>query len=126
VGVDERIDVLLVGFDPATVPDVDAAMVEYAIEIGRGRLDDAGFAADECLIAFDDPDAEAEVVRCLTAKPYACVVVGGGIRKPEALLERFERVVNLIHRHAPQAAIAFNTNPTDSADAAARTLATLH
>jgi hypothetical protein len=120
--VADTIEVLLVGFDPATVPGVDAALVEHAIELGRARLDEAGFVADECLLGFDDPDAEAEVARAVTAKPYACVVVGGGIRKPESLLERFERVVNLVHRLAPQAAIAFNSNPTDSADAAARAL----
>jgi len=32
----------------------------------------------------------------------------------------FERVVNAVHRAAPQAAIAFNTRPEDSGAAAAR------
>jgi len=50
------------------------------------------------------------------------VVVGGGIRKPDDLVELFEAVVDLIHRHAPQAAIAFNTNPVTSLDAALRWL----
>jgi hypothetical protein len=58
----------------------------------------------------------------LTRKPYAVVVVGGGIRKPEPMLRLFEVVVNLIRRHAPQAAIAFNTSPVDSVDAAMRWL----
>lgn len=34
----------------------------------------------------------------------------------------FEKVVNLIRQHAPQAAIAFNTSPGDSAEAALRWL----
>lgn len=34
----------------------------------------------------------------------------------------FEAVINAIHRGAPAAAIAFNTRPDDSADAAARWL----
>jgi hypothetical protein len=38
------------------------------------------------------------------------------------MLTIFERVVNLIRVHAPQAAIAFNSNPTDSADAIGRVL----
>jgi len=32
----------------------------------------------------------------------------------------FEAVINAVHRAAPGAAIAFNTHPEDSADAAAR------
>jgi hypothetical protein len=50
------------------------------------------------------------IVEALTRKPYACVVVGGGMREPEEMLELVEVVAVLIHRHAPQAAIAFHTN----------------
>jgi hypothetical protein len=52
-------------------------------------------------------------------RPYDCVVIGGGIRKPEPMLERFEAVINLVRRHAPHAAIAFNTNGANSVDAGA-------
>jgi hypothetical protein len=38
------------------------------------------------------------------------------------LLEFFEKVVNLARQHAPSAAIAFNSSPEDSADAALRWL----
>jgi hypothetical protein len=38
------------------------------------------------------------------------------------LLELFEKVVNLVRRHAPEAAIAFNNSPDDTADAALRWL----
>ena len=34
----------------------------------------------------------------------------------------FEKVVNVIHKSAPRAAIAFNTKPEDTAEAAARQL----
>jgi len=50
------------------------------------------------------------------------VVVGGGIRKHEPLLELFEKVINLIRQHAPSTAIAFNSTPEDTADAALRWL----
>src|SRR6185295_9954585 len=101
--------VLLIGFDPRAVPGVDPAMVEAAIAMGQQRLDAAGIPADTCLIK---PDATAQptIIEALKHKPYACVVVGGGIRKPEPALELFEVVINLIRQHAPQAAIAFNTN----------------
>jgi hypothetical protein len=54
------------------------------------------------------------------ARQWECVVIGGGVRKPDDQLELFERVVNLVRRHAPDAAIAFNATPTDTFDAAAR------
>ncbi len=44
------------------------------------------------------------------------------IRKHEPLLEFFEKVVNLVRQHAPGAAIAFNSSPEDTADAALRWL----
>jgi hypothetical protein len=53
---------------------------------------------------------------------YACVVIGAGIRLPPRGLALFAAVVNVAHRAAPAAAIAFNTVPEDSADAAARWL----
>jgi hypothetical protein len=42
------------------------------------------------------------------------------MRKPDDQLELFERVVNLVRRHAPDAAIAVNATPTDTFDAAGR------
>jgi len=50
------------------------------------------------------------------------VVVGGGVRLPPRGLALFEVVINAVHKAAPNAAIAFNTTPVDSADAAARWL----
>ena len=72
--------------------------------MGEVRLEAAGFETDYCLVAPDDA-AEPQIVESLVSKPYDCVVVGGGIRKPEPFLELFERIVNLIRVHAPRAAI---------------------
>ena len=116
--------VLLIGFDPRTVPGVDAAMaalVETAMAMGDVRLKEHGFAVDYCLVA-PDAAAEGRIVDALTGAVYDCVVVGGGIRKPDPFLELFERVVNLIRVHAPRAAIAFNTTGENSVDAVLRWL----
>ena len=113
-------DVLLIGFDPRSVPGVDAALVETAMAMGDARLKQHGFAADYCLVAPDADDTE--FVEALRGKDYDCVVVGGGIRKPEPFVELFERVVNLIRIHTPGAAIAFNTNGENSVDAVLRWL----
>ena len=56
----------------------------------------------------------------LRARSYDCVVVGAGLRKPRERLLLFEKVLNLIHRLAPNAAISFNTTPTDTAEAVRR------
>jgi len=50
------------------------------------------------------------------------VVIGGGLRVPPKGLMLFEKVVNAIHKGAPSAAIAFNTEPEDTAAAAGRWL----
>ena len=113
--------VLVIGLDPAKIPGWDPEPVQAALARGQARFDDHGIAADMCLVDLDQ-NPEETVVRALTSKDYACVVIGGGIRKPEALLELFEKVVNLARRHAPETAIAFNTGPEDSADAALRWL----
>ena len=45
------------------------------------------------------------------------------LRLPPRGLPLFEAVINAVHKAAPGAAIAFNTRPDDSADAAARWVA---
>jgi hypothetical protein len=113
--------VLVVGLDPVKIPGWDPEPVMAAIKRGQASFDDHGIEADFCLVVPDE-DAEAAIVEALTRKDYACVVVGGGIRGYEPLLELFEKVVNLIRQHAPGAAIAFNSTPEDTADAALRWL----
>ncbi len=112
---------LVIGLDPQAIPGVDSAMIETALAHGQARFASLGIEADLCLVALDE-GAEPAIAEALRRKPYDCVVVGGGVRKPEPLLEFFERVVNLIRTHAPGATIGFNSNAADSADAAVRCL----
>jgi heptaprenylglyceryl phosphate synthase len=111
--------ILLVGFDPKTIPGVDAQMIETAVAIGEERLREGGYVTEYCLVAPDEHATDL-VLKAVSSKPFDCVVVGGGIRKPEEHLELFEQIVNLVRIGAPGAAIAFNTNPTDSVDAVRR------
>ena len=60
------------------------------------------------------------------SRPWHCVVIGGGISKPEAGLELLELVTNLVHRSAPTSAIAFNTSPADSVTVAMWALEARH
>ena len=60
--------------------------------------------------------------KALKGAAYDCVVIGGGLRIPPKSLALFEMVVNVVHKAAPAATIAFNTRPEDTAEAAARQL----
>lgn len=115
--------VLVVGLDPARVPGPwDPAPVLAAIEAGMARFRDHGVAAASCLVGLDGgDDVEAVIAAALDARPWECVVVGGGLRDP-SVGELFERVINLVRVHAPRAAIAFNATPEDTWAAAARGL----
>jgi len=116
--------VLVIGLDPYRVPGPwDPAPVAGAIAAGMARFADAGVGAESCLFGLDgSDDIEAVVTGALDRRPWEVVVIGGGVRKAEEQLGLFERVVNLVHRHAPGAAIAFNGTPSDTFDAAARWL----
>lgn len=114
--------VLILGLDPQTIPGVDAQKIRGDLTRGLAEFEGSSLAADQALIPLDD-SAEAEVAGSLQRARYDCVVVGGGIRKPEPLLEFFETVINLIRRHVPQAVIAFNSDGTNSLAAAERALA---
>ncbi|MFD9699261.1 hypothetical protein [Lentzea sp. NPDC059081] len=113
--------VLLIGFAPDSIPGFEPGAVAASLDAGSERFLELGMVEDRCLIDFREPST-AVVVEHLRSKPYDCVVVGGGIRKPAEMLELFQTVVNLVHRHQPQAAIAFNSGPADSADWALKAL----
>ena len=113
--------VLILGIDPHTVPGMDGDAIRAALDAELGRFGADGVQAAMTLIALDE-SAEAAIVASLAERAWEVVVVGGGIRKPEPLVEFFELVVNLVRRHAPGAAIAFNTSGGDSLEAARRWL----
>lgn len=111
----------MIGLDPAKIEGWDPEPVQAALARGRARFDDHGVEADWCLVGLDT-DPEGAIVEALTRKDHLCVVIGGGLRKHEPLLEFFEKVVNLVRQHAPDAAIAFNNTPEDCVNAALRWL----
>jgi hypothetical protein len=72
-----------------------------------------------CSASTGSDDVETVVAAALRARPWECVVIGGGVRN-EGQLELFEQVINLVRRYAPDAAIAFSSNAAETFDAAAR------
>ncbi|TAJ97706.1 MAG: hypothetical protein EPO10_14895 [Reyranella sp.] len=124
--------VLLVGLrpeavdfsDPALPPGMNAEKIRAGIALTLAQMADRGWHAESCLV---EPDATAAhtLERQLGTASYDCVVVGAGVRLPPKSLLLFESIINAVHRGAPNASIAFNTRPEDSADAAARRLSSL-
>jgi hypothetical protein len=118
--------VLLIGIKPEAVdlsdpdlpPDITHEKIAAGIEATLADMKGRGWEAGFCAILTDD-SVERTIADALQ-KPWDCIVIGGGIRIPARGLTLFERVINAVHRGAPHSAIAFNTSPGDSADAAAR------
>ncbi|MGO4353245.1 hypothetical protein AB4Z25_15170 [Rhizobium sp. RAF36] len=108
--------------DPSLPPGFDAKQIQAGIDIAEATMTDRGWDADICMIAPDDGGIETLAAQ-LANVDYDCVVIGGGMRIPPKGLPFFEKVVNAIHQNAPRAAIAFNTRPEDTAEAAARWIA---
>ena len=107
--------------DPALPPGFNAEKIHAGIAVALRQMTERGWHADLCLIR-PDGTAPATLERQLVTNVYDCVVIGGGIRIPPKSLLLFETLINVVHKAAPGAAIAFNTRPEDSADAAARWL----
>jgi hypothetical protein len=107
--------------DPALPPGFDAAKINAGIAVAVAKIEERGWQGETCMIVPDET-AEAVLEKQLLSANYDCVVIGGGLRIPPKSLALFERVVNVIHKAAPRAVIAFNTRPEDTAEAAARQL----
>ena len=122
--------ILLLGLDPDTVdysdpalpPGMTAEKVRAGIAVALEQFTDRGWESD---VGFIRPDETAgpTVARQLRSTNYDCVVIGGGVRLPPRNPTLLEVVINAVRKTAPGAAIAFNTRPDDSADAAARWVA---
>src|SRR4026209_243940 len=121
--------ILFIGYDPETVdfsdpalpPGMTAEKIRAGIAVALNEFAGRGWQVDLQLIRPDETAGPA-VERQLASKSYDCVVIGAGIRLPPRGLALFEAIINSVHKAAPGAAIAFNTRPEDSADAAARWL----
>jgi len=109
--------------DPAIPPGFNAEKIQAGIAIAEEKIKERGWDADLCMIPPDET-AGPILEKQLASATYDCVVIGGGLRLPPKSLLLFERVINAVHRTAPGVAIAFNTRPEDTAEAAARWLNT--
>jgi hypothetical protein len=123
--------VLVVGLDPMLVdfsdPEfagptgMDAAKVLSGLKSSEEALTHLGYSVQRCLTDFGET-AEAVVQSRLEQKRFDCVLIGAGIRSIPSNFILFEKVINVVHEHAPQAKLCFNTNPGDVVEAVQRWL----
>ena len=107
--------------DPALPPGLNAEKINAGIAIAAASLAERGWEADLCMIPPDER-AGPMLEKQLASAVYDCVVIGAGLRLPPKTLPLFEKVISAVRKAAPNAAIAFNTRPEDTAEAAARWL----
>jgi hypothetical protein len=116
--------VLIIGFEPtlldyATIPDLDAAKVTAALKADEARLRGLGYEVELCLIDLGKT-AETVVLDRLKQKQFNCILIGAGVRTIPEYFILFEKLINVVHEHAPQAKLCFNTKPSDTAEAVQR------
>ncbi len=116
--------VLAIGIDPSLVdysafPGLTPELVRSFIDTQIVKLRVEGYDVESCLIDFGET-AETVTKAALASRPLDCVVIGAGLREPPERLLLFEKILNLIHVHAPRAAICFNTTPADTVEAVRR------
>mgnify|MGYP005821560733 CR=1 FL=1 len=116
--------VLAIGIDPSFVdfsalPQFTPELFRQHIDAQVDRVRELGYDVSLCLIDFGDT-AEAVAADALRATAFDCVLFGAGLRQPPERLLLFEKILKLVHRLAPTAAICFNTTPVDTAEAVQR------
>ncbi len=123
----DKASVLLVGVDPdivdfskSPIPGLTAAKVRAAVEGDKAALETRGYNV-KSLYVDDGKTAEGVLTAELSNGGYDCIMVGAGLRIVPPYFLLFEKLMNVIHRHASTSTrICFNTNPSDSADAVRR------
>lgn len=110
--------VLLVGWHPTVVnyakwPGMTPEKLELALRADETKLNSLGYDAAIGFIYSGDTAID-EVTAALQKSTYDVVLIGAGVRKDDDHFAVFEKLINVVHEHAPSARIAFNTGPTDS------------
>jgi hypothetical protein len=118
--------VLMIGWHPSAVnyakyPGLTPEKLEASLRADEAGLKALGYDTHLAFIYTADTAAQ-DLERLLRGGSFDVVMVGAGVRKDDEHFLVFERLVNVIHEHAPKARIAFNTGPTDSEAAIRRWL----
>ena len=121
--------VLLIGLDPTLIdftqpgypPGMTAAKVFSGLKACEDELTGLGYSVQMCFTDFGET-AGAVVEHQLGQRRFDCVLIGAGVRAVPSNLLLFEKLINVVHEHAPQAKLCFNQLPHDTAEAVKRWL----
>lgn len=116
--------VLLIGLHPSVVdyssfPGLDATKLSAGLDAAESQLQQLGYDAKWCLTDLGET-AESVVSERLRQNEYDCILIGAGVRTVAQHFLLFEKLINIVHEHAPRAKLCFNTRPTDTAEAVQR------
>ena len=116
--------IISIGLHPDVVdyslfPGLTHEKLASGLKMQEQELQKLGFATTFLLVDLG-ATAEDEARRALQEKQYDAVVIGAGIRTPPPHLALFEKLVNVVHEHAPKAKLCFNTRADDTAEALLR------
>ena len=100
-------------------PGMTAEKVMAGLNRDVMTLNGLGYDASLCLVDFGET-AEAVLTAALAERAYNCIMIGAGVRLIAQNTPLFEKLINIVHRHAPNAKLCFNTRPDDTADAVRR------
>jgi hypothetical protein len=125
----DKKSVLVIGLDPTLIdfskpgyaPGMDATKVLAGLKSSEDELTRLGYSVEMCLTDFGET-AEAVLQNQLEQKRFDCILIGAGVRVVPSNFLLFEKLINVVHEHAPQAKLCFNTLPSDTADAVKRWL----
>ena len=123
----DKKSVLVIGLDPTLIdfsqpgyaPGMNAAKVLAGLKSSEDELTRLGYSVQMCLTDFGET-AEAVVQSVLKQKRFDCILIGAGVRANPNNFILFEKLINVVHAHAPQAKLCFNTVPSDTAEAVKR------
>lgn len=114
------LDPEVVDFDRAQIPGLTKEILNAAIEAERIKLEKLGYRV-RMLLLDTGATAEAVVRQALEQNRYDCIMIGAGVRVASDQFLLFEKLINVIHRHAaPSTKICFNTRPDDTVAAVQR------
>ena len=118
--------VILIGLkldvaDYSNWPDLTPEKLMAALQADEATLNSLGYDAQLCLIDLGEI-AETVVTQKLTKTAFECVMIGAGVRTVPDKFLLFEKLINIVHHHAPAARICFSTKPSDTAEAVQRWL----
>jgi DNA-binding LacI/PurR family transcriptional regulator len=125
----DRKTILIVGLDPELIdfsqpgyaPGMNASKVLAGLKSSEEELTRLGYNVQRCLTDFGET-AEAVLRTELQQKQFDCILIGAGVRTNPSNFLLFEKMINVVHAHTPQAKLCFNTLPSDTAAAVKRWL----